>query len=559
VEREWIIQQVSQFSKDDTFRSAFLENVVITHNGDHEIELTSEARSYLYDKGTNFVDTLHVSNGEDRPSPGPYMYSNGTLRSIWKLYEDSHGAFLNTLVPDSNKQLSILHTAGSVPQSLAIAVPPRFCTLTNDQSQPLAGWRIAVKDNFQIAKVRMSACNKAYYELYPPSRGTAPCIQSLINSGAHIVGTTKLASFAATEEPIECIDWFAPWNPRADGYQSPAGSSSGSGVAVAAYEWLDITIGSDTSGSGRRPGHWNGCFAMRPTHSCLSIEGILKSFPRFDTPTFFGRELEKCKTFAKAWYGEALPSPPADDSKPFSVIYATDYMKLIGNKDQLSLIDIFVADLEMSLNVPPAKVSFEEAWTTSPPPEAHGQSMKEYMKDASRDSFFYADYHNFATFRHDYESKFNKTPYISPPVRWQWYVIFLSLSLSLSLFRRRKIPNARNCISFSLYHKIFTLIMYVSRELASHITTSAHEEALHRLEVYKEWFTSTILQPAERNTLILIPIEEISPRYRDEMPTHHFDPVGVPNLFLSPILGAPELTVPSTLPQLCCRLRDIIC
>jgi hypothetical protein len=31
-----------------------------------------------------------------------------------------------------------------------------------------------------------------------------------------------------------------------DGYQSPAGSSSGSGAAIAAYLWLDISIGSDS-------------------------------------------------------------------------------------------------------------------------------------------------------------------------------------------------------------------------------------------------------------------------------------------------------------------------
>lgn len=51
-----------------------------------------------------------------------------------------------------------------------------------------------------------------------------------------IVGTTKLASFAATEEPVECIDYQAPWKPKAGGYQSPAGSSSGSGAAIGAYE-----------------------------------------------------------------------------------------------------------------------------------------------------------------------------------------------------------------------------------------------------------------------------------------------------------------------------------
>lgn len=92
----------------------------------------------------------------------------------------------------------------------------------------------------------MSACNRAYYELYSPASETAACIQVLTDQGATILGTTKLASLAATEEPIECIDWQAPWNPRADGYQSPAGSSSGSAVAVAAYDWIDIGIGSDS-------------------------------------------------------------------------------------------------------------------------------------------------------------------------------------------------------------------------------------------------------------------------------------------------------------------------
>lgn len=110
----------------------------------------------------------------------------------------------------------------------------------------LRGWRIAVKDNFQIQHVRRSACNRAYYELYPPAQETAACIQALYDEGAVVVGTTKLASFAATEEPVECIDWQAPFNPRADRYQSPAGSSSGSGAAIAAYEWLDIAIGSDS-------------------------------------------------------------------------------------------------------------------------------------------------------------------------------------------------------------------------------------------------------------------------------------------------------------------------
>lgn len=118
--------------------------------------------------------------------------------------------------------------------------------MTAGKKSPLSGWRIAVKDIFQVEGIKTSVCNRAYYDLYPPAPKTAACIEILQQKGAHILGITKLAAFAATEEPIECVDYQAPWNPRADGYQSPAGSSSGSGVAVASYDWVDVAIGSDS-------------------------------------------------------------------------------------------------------------------------------------------------------------------------------------------------------------------------------------------------------------------------------------------------------------------------
>lgn len=130
-------------------------------------------------------------------------------------------------------------------QAVSIAVPSRLRN-TMTTARPLAGLRVAVKDIFQIKGICTSLCNRAYYELYPPATETAGCIDILCQLGASIVGNTKLASFAATEEPIECVDFQAPWNPRADGYQSPAGSSSGSGVAIASYPWLDVAIGSDS-------------------------------------------------------------------------------------------------------------------------------------------------------------------------------------------------------------------------------------------------------------------------------------------------------------------------
>ena len=83
-------------------------------------------------------------------------------------------------------------------------------------------------------------------QLYPKKDKSAPCLQKLVDLGVSIIGKTKLCAFAQWEEPTEAIEYTSPWSPRADGFQSSGGSSNGSGAAVAAYEWMDITIGSDS-------------------------------------------------------------------------------------------------------------------------------------------------------------------------------------------------------------------------------------------------------------------------------------------------------------------------
>lgn len=105
---------------------------------------------------------------------------------------------------------------------------------------------MALKDAFDLEGVKMSMCNRAYLELYPPAVSTAPSLHTIIGNGASILGKTKLSSFLSREEPSESVDFQTSWNPRGDGYQGPGGSSSGSAAAVAAYDWVDIGIGTDS-------------------------------------------------------------------------------------------------------------------------------------------------------------------------------------------------------------------------------------------------------------------------------------------------------------------------
>lgn len=49
----------------------------------------------------------------------------------------------------------------------------------------------------------------------------------------------------------------------------------------------------------------------------------------------------------------------------------------------MTLIDDFIHDLETVYNVKREKVSIAETWKTSPPQEAEGLSVQDYLKDVS--------------------------------------------------------------------------------------------------------------------------------------------------------------------------------
>ncbi|KAF2690061.1 hypothetical protein K458DRAFT_399451 [Lentithecium fluviatile CBS 122367] len=198
---KWITQTIHDFFENDVFRSEFFRAVLFTHSAT-QLDVTSKTELYLRLIGYRFIATQRTEKSEAQIASGPYFYADKNLHPAWKLYEDTHGAFLHTLIVNVN------------------------------------GWRVAVKDSFEIENIRTSACNQAFYEPYPPRTKTAACIQDIYDAGAVVVDTTKLASFAATEEPMKCINWQAPWNPRADGYQSPTGCSQWKWSAPRSLEWV---------------------------------------------------------------------------------------------------------------------------------------------------------------------------------------------------------------------------------------------------------------------------------------------------------------------------------
>lgn len=127
-----------------------------------------------------------------------------------------------------------------------IAVPSRLY-YPRSTKKPLNGMRISMKDNMHLAGIVTSLGSRSYAACYGAQDSTSAYIQRLIDQGALVVGKTKLSAYAGSEVPPDkAIDYFPPWNPRADGYQGPSGSSSGAAASVAGYDWLDFALATDS-------------------------------------------------------------------------------------------------------------------------------------------------------------------------------------------------------------------------------------------------------------------------------------------------------------------------
>ncbi|KAL8791632.1 MAG: hypothetical protein Q9195_005781 [Heterodermia aff. obscurata] len=371
ISAEWVRSQMIRCRReDDVHQAEFLEGVVFSSVSKGLIELTQGAQELLGEAGAKWVHCFSSRPAGVRLCSGTYTLMGNRLCEVWKLYKDSNGTLLTALCPTQTNPLAQLYTYGGEGDCRLVAVSSRL-RYRASRSLPLAGVRVVVKDNFHIAGLKTSLCNRAYYELYPPQETTAECIQTLIDAGASILGKAKLNSFGVWEEPTEYIDYQAPWNPRADGYQSPGGSSTGSGAAIAAYDWLDIGIGSDS----KTAPNLATCFTADLTDS----GGKHHETRMIDAPGFLGRDLGKFREFAAVWYADKLATC---DRKVSRIIWATDYWETI-DPEQRTLAERFAKDLEAFLGLDQTKVSFRDAWHSSRYTESGNISLEDYLKNVS--------------------------------------------------------------------------------------------------------------------------------------------------------------------------------
>uniref|UniRef100_A0A8H7K2H6 Amidase domain-containing protein n=1 Tax=Bionectria ochroleuca TaxID=29856 RepID=A0A8H7K2H6_BIOOC len=432
-----------QLDHDDVFHPAFLERVIFNSVESDQVTLTDDAKQVLKDWNTTKVDfSPHLNL-----TSGPYYLDRGVFHSVWRVFEDPQLAFLEAIWPlegnpceytnqpylpshdillahhHSLSSFTRVSAAGNGYRSHGIAVPSRSYTqaftpsgsgLTDNETQSaLRGLRIAVKDNYHIQGIKTSLGNRAYFNLYPTQNATAKVVSKLIDQGAHIVGKAHLSSFAMMEHPTQSVDYQAPFNPRGDGYLITGGSSGGSAAATAAYEWIDIAICSDTTGSSRIPALQTGVFGFRPSTGSISGEGMVNAWAAFDTPAWFGRNLELFPNVLGALTG--LPVDKSAAAKPPSaILYPTDFAPA-DSPDQIEAMERLLEDLATASDCNYTRVSIENDWAETGPTEE--RSLYQYLYNVTHNGWHYSAFHSFDQFREQYESRYGHIPFVTEVIR----------------------------------------------------------------------------------------------------------------------------------------------
>ncbi|KAL2815873.1 amidase family protein [Aspergillus cavernicola] len=311
---------------------------------------------------------------------GPYtitvLGASVSFFETYRLYRDEYRDFITGTYAsnDGTDSFTALNVMCSKWWDPMIPIPSRIHFWRD--SRPLAGTRVAIKDLYDMKGLQTSGGSQAWIRVTPIANTTAPAIQRLVDLGAVLVGKFKLAQFASGANPWDWVDEHYPFNPRGDGYLTCSASSSGGGCSIAAYDWLDNAIGSDTGSSMRRPASVSGTFGNRPSQGMISLEGAIPLGWAQDTAGVFSRDPHQWVRFAKIWYGDAnlyqdtsitgLPplNVPVDSGFPKRILYPTDYLPL-ANPAAQAILETVLSNMTQLFNMTIDRLNFTTTVTNA--------------------------------------------------------------------------------------------------------------------------------------------------------------------------------------------------
>ncbi|MGH7393391.1 MAG: amidase, partial [Candidatus Rokuibacteriota bacterium] len=180
---------------------------------------------------------------------------------------------------------------------------------------PLHGVPIALKDLVDLQGRVTTGGSRVWKDRVSPV--TATLAERLVAAGMIVIGKTHTVEFAMGSFGTNTHLGTPrnPWDPAV--HRTPGGSSSGSGVAVAAG-LAPVAIGTDTGGSVRLPASWCGIVGLKVTAGRISTYGVLPLSTTLDTPGPLARSVEDAALIFRVLNGpdprdpQTLAWAPAD-------------------------------------------------------------------------------------------------------------------------------------------------------------------------------------------------------------------------------------------------------
>ncbi len=184
---------------------------------------------------------------------------------------------------------------------------------------PLHGIPVVLKDNFDTVDLPTSGGSVILEGSMAPD--DAFVVRKLREAGAIILAKVNLGEFANGSQSSLGGQSLNPH----DLTRTPAGSSGGTGVAIAAG-YAPLGLGTDTGGSIRGPSSVNGIVGLKPTHGLLSRDGIIPLALSLDT----GGPMARSVYDIAVSLGVMTGIDPADDAtKKSAGKFEKDYTKFL--------------------------------------------------------------------------------------------------------------------------------------------------------------------------------------------------------------------------------------
>lgn len=219
------------------------------------------------------------------------------------------------------------------PDALAIADSLDKMLASGHYVPPLFGVPVLLKDNIDTHdKMPNTGGSRALRSSYPEKDSQVAA--KLREAGAVILGKANLSEWANFRASRSSSGWSGLAGQTKNPYvldRNPCGSSSGSGVAVAANLCM-TAIGTETNGSIVCPSNNNGIVGIKPTVGLISRSGIIPISFTQDTPGPMARTVEDAARMLGPLTGVDPEDPQTLESQGKALKDYTPFLKKEGLK-----------------------------------------------------------------------------------------------------------------------------------------------------------------------------------------------------------------------------------